>query len=125
MTGSPPTAGATAGLIAQGARIFFQETFGGNGRTCGTCHPAEADFTLTPEFIAALPADDPLFVAELNPDLAGLENPDLMRSRALILENIDGFDQPPVFRGVPHIFDLAFTAPSAGAATSQISATLP
>ena len=31
--------------------------------------------------------------------------------RALILENIDGFDQPPVFRGAPHILNAALTAP--------------
>jgi len=49
-------------VIDEGARLFFQETFDGNGRTCGTCHPATASFTLTPAFIAALPPDDPLFV---------------------------------------------------------------
>lgn len=106
-----PTSTTASDLVAEGARLFFQETFAGNGRTCGTCHPARANFTLTPEFIATLPPDDPLFVSERNPALAGLENPDLLRSRALILVNIDGFDQPPVFRGVPHIFDQEFTAP--------------
>ena len=106
-----PTPRGAADLVMEGARIFFQETFDGNGRTCGTCHPAANDFTLSPEFIAQLPADDPLFIAEREPALAELENPALMRSRALILENVDGFDQPPVFRGVPHIFSLAFTAP--------------
>jgi cytochrome c peroxidase len=107
-----PTVAPTADLVAEGTRIFFQETFDGNGRTCGTCHPAQANFTLTPAFIASLPPDDPLFVAERNPALAALESPDLMHGpRGLILENVDGFDQPPVFRGVPHIFDLAFSAP--------------
>lgn len=106
------TVSPTPSLVTEGARLFFQETFDGNGRTCGTCHPPATGFTLTPAFIASLPPDDPLFVAERVPELAGLENPDLMRGpRALILENIDGFDQPPVFRGVPHIFDLAFTTP--------------
>jgi hypothetical protein len=99
-------------LIEEGRRIFNEETFDGNGRTCATCHPARNNFTIDPEFIASLPADDPLFVAEFNPDLAQLEVPALMRGpRALILENIDGFDQPPVFRGTPHIFDSSFTAP--------------
>ena len=28
-------------LIAKGREIFFNETFAGNGRTCGTCHRAE------------------------------------------------------------------------------------
>ena len=99
-------------LELEGASVFSQETFDGNGRTCGTCHPAANNFTLSPAFIAALPAHDPLFVAEFVPELAGLENPALMHGpRALILENIDGFDQPPVFRGAPHILNAALTAP--------------
>jgi len=114
-TGTPtstPTPVRSPSLIEEGERLFFQEGFEGNGRTCGTCHPAAAAFTLSPAFIASLPADDPLFVAERVPELAGLESPALMHGpRALILENVDGFDQPPVFRGVPHVFDLAQTAP--------------
>ena len=114
-TGSPsptPTTRPGSSLVTEGARLFFQETFDGNGRTCGTCHPAETGFTLTPGFIASRPPTDPLFVAERIPELAGLEDPALMHGpRALILENVDGFDQPPVFRGVPHTFDLALTAP--------------
>lgn len=106
------TVRSTPSLLTEGARLFFQETFDGNGRTCGTCHPPDTGFTLTPAFIASLPADDPLFAAERVPALAGLENPTLMHGpRALILENIDGFDQPPVFRGVPHTFDLTSTTP--------------
>ena len=127
VTPTPTGPTPTPGLLSEGARLFFQETFDGNGRTCGTCHPARANFTLTPAFIASLPADDPLFVAERVPELAGLENPSLMHGpRALILENVDGFDQPPVFRGVPHIFDLASTAPfgwSASLATLEEFAT--
>ena len=74
----PPAAGSGAGpplvwsldeLIARGEKLFFQETFNGNGRTCGTCHPAENNFTIDVPFIAALPANDPLFVAEGHPDL--------------------------------------------------------
>ena len=107
-----PRPTTTPSLFSEGERLFFQETFDGNGRTCGTCHPSETGFTLTPEFIAQLPADDPLFVAETNPALTGLENPQLLRGpRALILENFNGFDAPPVFRGVPHIFDQPATAP--------------
>jgi hypothetical protein len=59
-----------------------------------------------PDFIATLPDDDPLFVAEFNPDLKKLENQRLMREFGLILENINGFDQPPVFRSVPHTLGL-------------------
>jgi cytochrome c peroxidase len=96
-------------LISKGAQLFFEETFKGNGRTCGTCHPASNNFTIDPDFIATLPDDDPLFVAENNPDLAELERPDLMKSFGLILENLDGLDDPTnkfVMRGVPHTLGL-------------------
>jgi cytochrome c peroxidase len=96
-------------LISQGATLFFNETFGGNGRTCGTCHPANNNFTIDVAFINTLPANDPLFVAEFNPALAQLERPALMRSFGLILENLDGFSSPTtkfVMRGVPHTLGL-------------------
>jgi hypothetical protein len=94
-------------IVAEGEDLFFNETFGGNGRTCGTCHPLENNLTIDPDFIATLPPDDPLFVAETNPDLASLENPVLMRKFGLILENVDGFDRPGVMRGVPHVLALS------------------
>ena len=96
-------------LISQGAKLFFEETFNGNGRTCGTCHPANNNFTIDAPFIATLPANDPLFVAEFNPALAQLERPQLMRQFGLILENLDGFSNPTtkfVMRGVPHTLGL-------------------
>lgn len=99
-------------LVARGAQLFFNETFGGNGRTCGTCHRAEHNLTIDPAFIAQLPQSDPLFVAENNPALAQLEDPQLLRSRALIRENVDGFDDPThkfVMRSVPHTFSLNLT----------------
>lgn len=97
-------------LIARGGELFFKETFGGNGRTCGTCHPAENNFTLDPAFIAKLPARDPLFVAEFNPALkSGFESPALMREFALIRENLDGQDDLEnkfVMRGIPHVLAM-------------------
>ncbi len=97
-------------LVSKGRELFFRETFNGNGRTCGTCHPAQNNFTLDPAFIATLPATDPLFVAEFNPDLTtNFENPTLMRRFGLILENLDGFDDLEntfVMRGVPHVLAL-------------------
>jgi hypothetical protein len=97
-------------LVAKGRDVFFNETFGGNGRTCGTCHPAENNFTIDPAFIATLPPDNPLFVAEFNPNLRkNFENPRLMRQFGLILENLDGFedlDNKFVMRGVPHVLGL-------------------
>jgi cytochrome c peroxidase len=96
-------------LIEKGRRLFINETFDGNGRTCATCHPPTNNFTIDPAFITGLPDDDPLFVAELDPDLAQLEDPELMRRFGLILENLDGFDRPGVFRGVPHTLGLRVT----------------
>lgn len=97
-------------LIARGRDLFFKETFGGNGRTCGTCHPASNNFTIDPAFIAKLPPTDPLFVAEFNPALrTGFENPRLMREFGLIRENLDGFgdlDKRFVMRGVPHVLSM-------------------
>jgi mono/diheme cytochrome c family protein len=102
--------GDIADLIAQGEDLFFNEEFGGNGRRCGTCHPATNNFTIDPKFIATLPVNDPLFVAEFNPVLAQLEQPALMREFGLILENVDGLEDPTnkfVMRGVPHTLALS------------------
>src|SRR5262249_7042550 len=38
-----------------GADLFLRETFGGNGRSCATCHPVDHNFTIDPDFIAKLP----------------------------------------------------------------------
>lgn len=105
-----PPADPQAKLVARGREIFFNETFNGNGRTCGTCHREENNFTIDPAFIATLPPNDPLFVAEFNPDLKkNFENPRLMRAFGLILENLDGFDDLEhkfTMRGVPHTLGL-------------------
>ena len=106
-------AAAEAGsdLIARGRHLFFNETFAGNGRTCGTCHPAENNFTLDAAYIARLPASHPLFVAEFQPALKqGFEHPRLMREFGLIRENLDGFDDLDnrfVMRAVPHVLATA------------------
>jgi mono/diheme cytochrome c family protein len=103
--------------VARGEQIFFNETFNGNGRTCGTCHRAEDNFGLSPAFIATLPDDDALFVAERNPNLANnFENPRLMRALGLILENQDGFDDLANdfnMRGIPHTLALRTSITSA------------
>ncbi|MCB0274974.1 MAG: hypothetical protein KDI06_09190 [Calditrichaeota bacterium] len=97
-------------LVARGRDLFLNETFAGNGRTCGTCHPPENNFTLDAAFIAGLPPNDPLFVAENNPDLANnFENPTLMRQFSMIVENLDGFDSLATkftMRGIPHVLGM-------------------
>lgn len=81
-----------ARVIADGRRLFVDETFDGNGRSCATCHVEANNFTVDPALIASLPLSDPLFVSENNPELVTLENPDLLRRFGLILVNADGFD---------------------------------
>lgn len=121
-----------AALIAQGRDLFLNGTFGGNGRTCSTCHRLEHNLSMDSPFIATLPPTDPLFVAEFDANLPDFDadNPTrpamedagttgLMRTRGLTLENIRGFAvtdagdlvEPPVFRTSPSLFNLEFTAP--------------
>ena len=99
-----------AALVAKGRVLFFTETFNGNGRTCGSCHREENNFTIDPVFIATLPKNDALFVAEFNPALKqNFENPRLMREFGVILENLDGFGDLAnrfTMRGVPHVLAL-------------------
>lgn len=97
------------GLVGQqvgdGADLFFRGTFSGNGRTCGTCHPQENNQTIDPAFAAPLPPSDLLFA----PNVPGLEKPALIRQEGLILENVDGFEDPEVkfvMRGVPHSLSM-------------------
>jgi len=103
-------AGAVTIETCVGADLFFREPFGGNGRTCATCHPVSHNLTIDPAFIATLPFNDPLFVAENNPVLANLEKPPQMHQFGLILENVDGLEDPVnkfVLRSVPHTLSLS------------------
>jgi hypothetical protein len=113
----PPGSIPGAEPIIEGRRLFFEETFGGNGRTCGTCHPARNNFTVDPTFMATLPPEDPLFVADTTPELGHrFENNNLIRGMGLILENLDGFgDLENSFtqRGVPHTLALRLSIASA------------
>ncbi|HSC86544.1 MAG TPA: hypothetical protein VLC09_04710, partial [Polyangiaceae bacterium] len=110
-TAAVPT---TDPLVQQGSRVFFEETFGGNGRTCGTCHRAENNFTIDAAFLAGLPASDPLFAAARQvPGLEGL-NPNaplaqIQSKQTLISENLDGTSHAPVFRSVQHTLGMAAT----------------
>ncbi len=98
-----------AALIAEGEQLFTKETFGGNGRTCSTCHRPDNNHTIDPAYIANLPQNDPLFVAENNSQLAGLENSALLRQFALFIANVDGFDRPPLMRSSSHLLGIANT----------------
>jgi mono/diheme cytochrome c family protein len=119
-TSTPQPPPDRAALAALGEEIFFTETFDGNGRTCGTCHRREDNFGLSPAFIATLPDDDPLFVAERDRALReSFEVPERMRRFGVILENQDGFsdlENDFNLRGVPHLLALSLSVDSAAGA---------
>jgi hypothetical protein len=112
-TGILVAKGLVSRAVGDGADLFFRETFGGNGRTCGTCHRAENNLGLDVDFISTLPDDDKLFIAEFSPakgGVPGLERPRLMRGHAQVLMNSDGFESPTskfVMRAVQHSLSLA------------------
>ena len=109
-----------AELINDGREIFLYETFDGNGRTCGTCHLEDNNFTIDPKAIAKLPDDDPLFIAEIeddNPLAENFEKPELMRKLGLILANTNGLgdlEHSFTMRSVPHMLAMrtSITPPS-------------
>ena len=80
---------AVASLADQGDILFNEETFLGNGRTCGSCHvPDNGDFGLSPEQILNKPADDVLFVPEYN-----------VNTLVVTSDAPSGFAQPSDLRG--------------------------
>ena len=105
------TTGLLSPDICAGGDLFLRETFGGNGRTCGSCHPIANNTTIDVPFLTALHAsnpNDPLFVFEHDPNLAQLETGDLLGAAA-VLENVDGFEDPAhkfVSRSVNHMLSL-------------------
>jgi hypothetical protein len=63
-------AGAPAFADERGRKLFEEETFGGNGRTCQTCH-GRGSRTITPEQVRALferDPTDPLFQGDARDD---------------------------------------------------------
>ena len=79
-------------LINQGFQVFNTQTFGGNGRTCSTCHLPQSDFTITPADLPTLNAHQQQMVFGVgitggNAGRAALENPDVVRK--LLLFNVN------------------------------------
>jgi cytochrome c peroxidase len=54
-----PEPAPPASLEETGRTLFTQETFGGNGRVCSTCHEPDQFGTITPAFVQELFASDP------------------------------------------------------------------
>ena len=82
----PPVSKRDFKCIDEGFRLFTEETFEGNGRTCGTCHIPEENYNIFPDTIKKLsPAERRLVFAR---NVPGLENETLVRKFALF--NIAG-----------------------------------
>jgi len=94
-------------LAATGRALFNGERFAGNSRTCGTCHVEANNFTIDAEFIAKLPAADPLFVHEREAELRNnFESAANLRKAGLVLANADRSEDLAkkfVLRAVPSI----------------------
>ena len=76
--------------IDEGFRVFTQETFGGNGRTCATCHVPSEGYNIFPATIKKLDKQERaiLFASSV----PGFENVKLIESHALF--NISGGPAP-------------------------------
>ncbi|HYQ44247.1 MAG TPA: hypothetical protein VER11_19830 [Polyangiaceae bacterium] len=107
--------GLMSARICAGGDIFARETFGGNGRTCTSCHPIGHNTTIDGPFVSALFAqnpNDPLFVFKSDPALAALESESGLFGFGNVLENVDGFEDPTrkfILRAVPHTLSLSQT----------------
>jgi cytochrome c peroxidase len=49
--------------VELGEQLFSQALPNSKGRSCASCHVPEDNFTLTPDHVAKLPPNDPLFSA--------------------------------------------------------------
>jgi hypothetical protein len=79
-----------ARLVDEGRRVFTEETFDGNGRTCATCHIPTESYDIFPSSIAQLTQEQRDLVFAVN--VPGFENVDLIEARALF--NISGGSAP-------------------------------
>jgi cytochrome c peroxidase len=102
-----------AGVRHDGKHLFEKETFGGNGRTCRTCHSAETG-TVSPKDAAdrlKADANDPLFVHDGSDDGAGNGTSRMLANATIRMEipmrsNVRLADDPTarsvvLFRGIP------------------------
>src|SRR3954454_17521066 len=73
--------------VSEGQRLFESETFGGNGRTCRTCHSKRTG-TLSPQDIQQLfktHPNDPLFLADGSDDGAGHGTTRIQRDATILI----------------------------------------
>ena len=109
---------------ALGEDVFFHETFGGNGRTCATCHDPRNEFTVSPELVQhryQLDPGHPLFRPIDSDDGRGndyttLLDHALFRVTIPLHPSVSLVDAPgertiTVWRGVPSIANVELSAP--------------
>jgi cytochrome c peroxidase len=107
-----------------GEDVFFHETFGGNGRTCATCHDPRNEFTVSPELVQQRYQADPshpLFRPIDSDDGRGnsyatLLDHALFKVTIPLHPNVTLIDAPQertitVWRGVPSIANVQLSAP--------------
>jgi len=107
-----------------GEDVFFHETFGGNGRTCATCHDPRNEFTVSPDLVQQryqLDPSHPLFRPIDSDDGRGndyttLLDHALFRVTIPLHPNVTFVDTPgertiTVWRGVPSIANVELTSP--------------
>lgn len=110
--------------FALGEDVFFHETFGGNGRTCATCHDPRNEFTVSPQLVQQRYEADPthpLFRPIDSDDGAGNSYATLLEHALFkvaipLPPNVSIVDAPAersitVWRGAPSIANLRLTAP--------------
>ena len=107
--GSSGTANGTA--VTEGKRLFERETFGGNGRTCRTCHSVQTG-TVSPvdaQLRAKTDPDDPLFLTDGSDDGGGHGTVRMQRDATILMHialasNVqlaNGSHVMTVSRGIP------------------------
>lgn len=112
-------------LLDEGFRVFTEETFDGNGRTCATCHLPEEQYNIAPSDIRKLKGEALQQVLASN--VPGLENPTLVMERGLFntrggpppgddaLDCDNGMECEHIeFRGSMTVGPLALTTASIG-----------
>jgi cytochrome c peroxidase len=110
--------------VELGDDLFFHETFGGNGRTCATCHDPRNEFTVSPELVQqryAVNPEHPLFRPVDSDDGDGHAYTKLLTWAVFSVTiplhpNVSWVDDPvrrtiTVRRGAPSIANVDFTGP--------------
>ena len=110
-----PTTLEEFNAIDRGFTLFNEETFEGNGRSCGTCHIPGAQYNINPIDIKRASFKERKLIFATN--VPGLENPILVKKLALF--NVEGGDalhpeigdehEHPVFRGSMTVGPLGLT----------------